>query len=249
MWSQLLIKRLAVALTASQILTQPGPPKTSFDPEKDQAEVLHIMNAGCLRMMSDLGSEFPDFKKLDVDQFLEGLISTMPGQTDLTEVRDAYRVFCKNESSNAKTEIEALIQFYDQSVQNLPDPARLKDLHLPEAISVRDASGHAFTEVYPESGRRRFVRLNEIPDVVKAFVAAEDKRFYQHHGIDERGLLRAAMSNLNGGHEGGSTITQQVVKILLVGDNQTFERKIREMIVASQLERILTKDQILEVYS
>ena len=83
-----------------------------------------------------------------------------------------------------------------------------------------------------------------------AFIAAEDKRFHQHRGIDERGLIRAFIGNLtqSGRPQGGSTITQQVVKNLLVGDDLTYERKMREMIVAARVERLLSKDEILELY-
>jgi penicillin-binding protein 1A len=86
--------------------------------------------------------------------------------------------------------------------------------------------------------------------VRNAFVAAEDKRFYQHKGVDEHGLIRALIGNLTQPRrlQGGSTITQQVVKNLLVGDEVSYERKIREMIVAARLESTLSKDAILELY-
>jgi hypothetical protein len=86
--------------------------------------------------------------------------------------------------------------------------------------------------------------------VREAFIAAEDKRFYQHHGVDEHGLIRAFIGNLahSGRPQGGSTITQQVVKNLLVGEDVSYERKIREMIVAARLETTLTKDEILQLY-
>ena len=93
--------------------------------------------------------------------------------------------------------------------------------------------------------------LAEIPvHVQQAFIAAEDKRFYQHRGIDERALIRAFIGNLaqSGRPQGGSTITQQVVKNLLVGDDVTYERKMREMILAARVEQTLTKDEILELY-
>ena len=93
--------------------------------------------------------------------------------------------------------------------------------------------------------------LSDVPESVqRAFVAAEDKRFFEHHGIDERGLIRAFVGNLtqSGRPQGGSTITQQVAKNLLVGDDVTYERKIREMIVASRLEHTLSKGEILELY-
>jgi membrane carboxypeptidase/penicillin-binding protein len=95
------------------------------------------------------------------------------------------------------------------------------------------------------------VPLRNIPDYVqKAFIAAEDRRFYQHHGVDERGIIRAFIGNLAepGRPQGGSTITQQVVKNLLVGEDVTYERKIREMIVASRVEATLSKNEILELY-
>ena len=83
-----------------------------------------------------------------------------------------------------------------------------------------------------------------------AFIAAEDKRFFQHAGIDERGLVRAFIGNFTqpSRPQGGSTITQQVAKNLLVGNDITYERKLREMIVASRMERALTKAEILELY-
>ena len=91
--------------------------------------------------------------------------------------------------------------------------------------------------MFEPGNRRIWVPLANIPDFVqKAFVAAEDRRFFQHHGVDERGIIRAFIGNLAdpGRPQGGSTITQQVVKNLLVGDDVTYERKIREMIVASR---------------
>ena len=105
-----------------------------------------------------------------------------------------------------------------------------------------------FAEVFEENQRRQWVPLSDIPEhVQKAFLAAEDKRFYRHKGIDERGLIRAFIGNLaqSGRPQGGSTITQQIVKNLLVGEDLTYDRKIREMIVASRVEHTLSKADIL----
>jgi membrane peptidoglycan carboxypeptidase len=107
-------------------------------------------------------------------------------------------------------------------------------MRLPGTSTVLDHEGRRFTEVFEADHRRVWVPIGEIPDAVqKAFIAAEDKRFHQHRGIDERGVIRAFMGNLTdpGRPQGGSTITQQVVKNLLVGDDVTYERKMREMIV------------------
>src|SRR3984957_17389365 len=117
--------------------------------------------------------------------------------------------------------------------------------------AVLDGKGDHYADVFQPGNRRVWVPLADVPDFVqKAFIAAEDRRFYQHHGIDEHGIIRAFIGNLaeSGRPQGGSTITQQVVKNLLVGDGVTYERKIREMIVASRLEQSLSKNEILELY-
>ena len=117
--------------------------------------------------------------------------------------------------------------------------------------AVLDGKGGNFADVFEPGNRRVWVALADIPDFVqKAFIAAEDRRFFQHHGVDERGIIRAFIGNLAepGRPQGGSTITQQVVKNLLVGEDVTYERKIREMIVASRVESTLSKQEILELY-
>ena len=144
-----------------------------------------------------------------------------------------------------------MIDFYNKAVANLPDHTKLRGLKLPGASIVLDGKGQRFAEVFEENQRRVWVPLADIPEQVqKAFIAAEDKRFFQHKGIDERGLIRAFIGNLaqSGRPQGGSTITQQVVKNLLVGEDLTYERKIREMIVATRLEGALSKQEILELY-
>ena len=144
-----------------------------------------------------------------------------------------------------------MIDFYNKAAADLPDHTKLRGLKLPGASIVLDGKGERFAEVFEENQRRVWVALADIPEHVRnAFIAAEDKRFYEHKGVDERGLIRAFIANLAGSRrpQGGSTITQQVVKNLLVGDDLTYERKIREMIVASRLEQTLSKDEILELY-
>jgi 1A family penicillin-binding protein len=144
-----------------------------------------------------------------------------------------------------------VIEFYNTAAENLPDHAKLKNHQLPGSSVVLDRKNKAFAEVFEENQRRVWVPLAQIPQHVRnAFIAAEDKRFYEHKGIDEHGLIRAFVSNLAHSRRpaGGSTITQQVVKNLLVGEDVTYDRKIREMIIAARLESSLTKDEILELY-
>jgi penicillin-binding protein 1A len=95
------------------------------------------------------------------------------------------------------------------------------------------------------------VTFDKIPKlVVDAFVAAEDNTFWTHGGIDYQGMLRAFLANLRAGHtkEGASTITQQVVKNLLLGSQRTFRRKIQEIILARRLEHALSKQEIMTIY-
>lgn len=99
--------------------------------------------------------------------------------------------------------------------------------------------------------RRIFVPINEFPDILKkAVLAAEDSKFYTHHGIDLEGVLRAAWSNVKAGRirEGASTITMQVARTFYLSKEKTFARKFREILLAVKIERALSKDQILELY-
>jgi membrane peptidoglycan carboxypeptidase len=99
--------------------------------------------------------------------------------------------------------------------------------------------------------RIEYISVDKMPDhLVKAFVAVEDRRFYQHWGVDFRGVARALRANLHSGEiaEGGSTITQQLARNLFLNLEQTMERKIAEMSIALQLERKYDKDEILEMY-
>src|SRR5205823_9931836 len=171
---------------------------------------------------------------------------------DIKDLHTAYRQFCKNETvSQSPVDLAAVIEFYNRTLTNLPDHERLKGMKLPGSSIVLDQKGKRFAEVYEPDHRRVWVSLGETPlHVQQAFIAAEDKRFYQHRGVDERALIRAFIGNLaqSGRPQGGSTITQQVVKNVLVGEDVTFERKMREMILASRVENTLSKAEILELY-
>jgi len=97
---------------------------------------------------------------------------------------------------------------------------------------------------------RLFVPIERIPkNVINAFISAEDKNFFNHIGIDFFAIFRASISNLNNTKLiGASTITQQVVKNLLLSNEVSYERKIKEILLALRIENILTKEEILELY-
>ena len=128
--------------------------------------------------------------------------------------------------------------------------ARESAAALPETSFIYSADGKLITALH--AGENRVVvRSRKIPDVVRdAVIAIEDQRFYDHAGLDVRALLRAAYVDATTGEvvEGGSTITQQLVKKLYVGDEQTVGRKIREAYLAWQLEQRMSKDRILTRY-
>ncbi|HVE97663.1 MAG TPA: transglycosylase domain-containing protein [Mycobacteriales bacterium] len=128
------------------------------------------------------------------------------------------------------------------------DPDKLGGLALTTQVVAADGSFIATLEAEED---RRPLRLDEIPKVViDAVLAIEDRRFYDHDGVDARGVARAAVRDLDERNleQGGSTITQQLVKNTLVTPEKTFNRKVREAALAIGLERSLTKNQILERY-
>ena len=257
----LLVKIFATALTLSQVTTAPDALKTHFDRDADQGKVVALLRDGCMHMRKVF-----EIEDINLDDLLATAMqdpdSTAGGSTaggsaafrgiKFADLQNAYRQFCTDEPvAQWGFDAPAVIDFYNKTLADLPDPARLKGLKLPGATVVLDGKGARFKEVSGADQRRISVPLSDIPVLVqKAFVAAEDKRFYEHAGIDERGLIRAAVADMaEPGHpQGGSTITQQVVKNLLVGDDVSYERKIREIVLSSRLEHVLSKDEILELY-
>src|SRR5437660_11937196 len=252
----LLVKVFATALALSQVTTAPEAITTRFERETDQPKVAALWRAGCTHMRKAF-----DIEDINIDELIATAMDdpqAVAGESmafrgiNFAGLLTAYRQFCKNETvATPAVDLGEVIDFYNKALTDLPDHAKLKGLKLPGASVVLDRKGERFAEVFEENQRRVWVLLADIPErVQKAFVAAEDKRFYEHRGIDERGLIRAFIANLanSGRPQGGSTITQQVVKNLLVGEDLTYERKIREMVVASRVERTLSKAEILELY-
>jgi penicillin-binding protein 1A len=144
--------------------------------------------------------------------------------------------------------VGALYLYYSQ---NLPSVEALRTYSLPQVTKVRCADGTVCTEFFMPQGRRTVVNIDKLPAHVRnAFLAAEDADFYKHPGLDFFGMTRAAVKNLIPGSRksGASTITQQVVKNLLLTPERSFSRKMREWILTPRVEEALTKDQILSLY-
>jgi len=140
--------------------------------------------------------------------------------------------------------------FWNLWTSNLPYIGSLKDYQPPVITEIYSAGGEVIGRLWEE---RRIVKpLDQFPEhLIQAFIAAEDGRFFEHEGVDVKGIIRAFITNLKAGRieQGGSTITQQVTKSLLLQDTErTYRRKFREALMSLQLEKEFTKEQILFLY-
>jgi penicillin-binding protein 1A len=132
--------------------------------------------------------------------------------------------------------------------RNLPDISRMADYQPASTTRIFARDGTQLASVYKEN--RVWVPLSFIPQVVReAFIANEDHNFYYHHGVDFGGIVRAAFADLTHQQlQGASTITQQLARRLFLNDQVSVSRKIQEALLAIEIERFYTKDEILERY-
>ncbi|MEK7130862.1 MAG: PBP1A family penicillin-binding protein [Patescibacteria group bacterium] len=145
----------------------------------------------------------------------------------------------------------AVVVVFWVATLKIPDAESLNDLKVPQSTKIYDRTGKIILWDIHDEIQRTLVPLEEISRHIKnATVAIEDSSFYQHRGIDIPGILRAIFVNLKSGHlsQGGSTISQQLVKNTLLTTDKTFARKIKEIILTLKIEKKLSKDKILELY-
>ena len=136
--------------------------------------------------------------------------------------------------------------------RGLPDPDTILQREVKQSTKIFDRTGeHLLYEIAPDQ-KRTLVTLETIPDALElATIMAEDRKFYEHPGIDLYGIFRAFLNNLihfDPTGQGGSTITQQFVKKAILNNEQTIARKIKEIMIAVALERKFSKDEILQMY-
>lgn len=134
-------------------------------------------------------------------------------------------------------------------LRDLPSIAALKEYRPSITTRVYADNNELIDEFYMEN--RKLVRFEEIPSlVIKAFLAAEDARFFEHRGFDVQSISRAFFRNLRAGRivQGGSTITQQVAKALYLSPEKSYSRKIKEAVLAYKIDRSLSKKEILNLY-
>lgn len=135
------------------------------------------------------------------------------------------------------------------SLLKVPDIRSIAQYNPSQASEILDRQGHVIERVYSEN--RTVIPLSAMPSYLpQAFVSAEDGRFYQHPGLDFWSVFRAAINNLRSGRrgQGGSTITQQVARSLLLTPEKTYLRKFKEAILAWRIDTLLSKDEILHIY-
>ena len=176
------------------------------------------------------------------------------------QLRKIYRQFKKSTSSLARQPqifkpaiiiiVFLFIGLLFSLFKDIPSPQKLTKSPAPISTQILDRNGELLYEIYTDQ-KRTPISIDSLPEHVKqATISIEDQNFYQHHGLDIKGILRALFKTLTGQRlEGGSTITQQLVKNALLEDtSRTLSRKIKEAFLAIATEIIYTKDEILELY-
>ncbi|MFC7372960.1 transglycosylase domain-containing protein [Fictibacillus iocasae] len=135
----------------------------------------------------------------------------------------------------------------DQTVRSIADVSRYP---LEKNSTALDSSGNVFFE-FRGTENRIYIAYEQIPKrVIQSFIATEDQDFLTHHGIDGKAIARALVTNLKGGgiQEGASTITQQLARNMFLNHDQTYDRKLKELLISYQIEKTLSKEKILELY-
>jgi len=146
--------------------------------------------------------------------------------------------------------IVCILLFWFFILRDLPAPSKLGRYDIPLSTKIYDRNGELLYEVFSDENRT-LITLDQIPENLKnATVAIEDKEFYRHGGVNPiGGMLRAVKSSIEKQRlEGGSTITQQLIKSALLTPERTIQRKVKEIILATWAELIYSKDEILEMY-
>ncbi|MBI5357097.1 transglycosylase domain-containing protein [Candidatus Collierbacteria bacterium] len=133
--------------------------------------------------------------------------------------------------------------------KNIPSPTKLSSGDFPVSTQILDRNGNLLYEIYADQNRTP-VNIDALPAyILQATISIEDKNYYRHFGIDLSGIVRAVYKNFSGQRlEGGSTITQQLIKMTLLNPKRTLARKVREGLLAIVTEIIYSKKQILEMY-
>ncbi len=250
---------MLVLSSFNPLLPKPQDYKTATN-----AQLVEAYSHACLQILSQ-----PEFKNLDLSLFLQKMkapaVDVKPVSGSLHGERldrinpvlliAFYQKVCRSKPDptaldNYSPDIAKAETLYDDIVKSLPPVGNLHTLKLPQAVDILSTDNQRVGDLYEPQGRRHSISLSDMPPALpKTLVAVEDRRFYQHNGIDQIGILRAFFKGAAGGHlEGASTITQQLARDLFLNDQISYRRKLSEMLLAGEIEHQLTKDQILNLY-
>ena len=233
-------------------------PKPQDYSTKPRAYIVRAYSRACLQLFRD-----PRIKQLNLSALLQDLkFPAMGASSDFQSKRinplllvELYQKVCRpNPDLTAldpySADINAAENLYASIVKSLPSIGNLHEIKLPQAIDILSADHKKIGDLHEPQGRRHSIALSQMPPaLIKTLVAVEDRRFYKHHGVDQIGILRAIMKGFTGGHlEGASTITQQLARNLFLSDKISYRRKLSEMLLAGEIEKQLTKKQILQLY-
>src|SRR3989344_4759083 len=144
-----------------------------------------------------------------------------------------------------------LLSFFLYLQRTLPDPESIATRKVGESTKIYDRTGEVLLYDIHGEEKRTIIPWEQMPETIKeATLASEDSDFYNHQGLDLRGIARALFKDVInlGVSQGGSTITQQLIKKSLLGDERTISRKIKEAVLAVEIERKFTKDEIFWMY-
>lgn len=147
--------------------------------------------------------------------------------------------------------VVSILSVFAYVAKDLPSPSQINARQIIESTKIFDRTGEILLYDIHGEEQRTIISAEQIPDYVKwATVVTEDEGFYKHHGIDFKAIARAFLANLRGRviSQGGSTITQQLIKNSILSSARTYKRKIKEIILALQTERFFSKDEILSMY-
>ncbi len=229
-----LIKILVIALAFSQVSTRPEAIKTYFDPAKDTAEIATLLNAGCAHMRRSFDLELIDLDGLvatamDDAQPLGEDIKAFKGLS-IRDLHGAYRQFCKAETDGeSAADLGQVAAFYNDALKDLPDVGKLKGMRLPQMSLLLDRKGAPFAELYRDNHRRLSVPIAEIPPIVRnAFIAVEDRRFFQHTGSMNGGSFGHLLQILRNRavRKEGRPSHSRLPKTSWAGNDVTYDRKI-----------------------
>ncbi len=238
---------------------------------KPKSEIVEMYSHACNEMLNPMGGTTGGLDMITIFQkTLESANRLSPNQSSgkslkMDLVSSVFKKICTPNPDPASLnefdgELKLAEDKYVEIQEGLPNIGDLRNFKLSQSTSLLATDGSTIAEIYGKNGRRRWVSITELPKYVPlTFVAVEDRRFFEHKGVDELGILRAVIKNSSsqGRPEGASTITQQVARNIFLNDKLSLERKISEMLLAGQIETQMlfltgsptaAKYRILELY-